>query len=148
VPAAPVATRLVRAAYAPLAWVVVFFAFHIYWYAGGLVGRAGPLPDATPDSVRGWIFEVLVVAAFPLGAWVCVAIARGWPRGKMRRAAAILVWVGCVLLAFRSAAGLIFGLLAYRYRHSRSSPVLPAALVALRDGQVRGNVGLMIPASS
>jgi hypothetical protein len=56
--------------------------------------------------------------------------------------------VGCVLLAFRGAAGLIFGLLAYRYRHSRSSPILPAALVALRDGQVRGNVGLMIPALS
>jgi len=40
------------------------------------------VPDASPDSVRGWIFEVLAVAAFPLGAWVCLATARGWPRGK------------------------------------------------------------------
>ncbi|MGB0096655.1 MAG: hypothetical protein WBP81_29460 [Solirubrobacteraceae bacterium] len=62
--AAPVSNRLVRAAYAALAWVVVFFALHVYWYAGGFVGRAGPLPDA-PHSVRGWIYEVLVVSAFP-----------------------------------------------------------------------------------
>jgi hypothetical protein len=104
--AAPVSNRLVRAAYAALVWVVVFFALHVYWYAGGSFGRARPLP-AAPDSVRGWIFEVLVVVAFPLGAWVCLAIARGWPRGTMRRAAAIVVRLGCALLALRSGAGLI-----------------------------------------
>jgi hypothetical protein len=90
-----------RAAYAALVWVLVFFAFHVYWYAGGAFGRAGPLPDATPDSVGGWIFEVLVTAAFPLGAFVCLAVARGWPRAKMRDAATIIVWLGCAVLAVR-----------------------------------------------
>jgi hypothetical protein len=98
------------AAYAALAWVVVFFAFHVYWYARGSFGRAGTaaaLPGLVPHSLRGWIFEVLVVSAFPLGAWVCMAIARGWPRGRMRRAAAIVAWFGCALLAARGASRLI-----------------------------------------
>lgn len=56
-----------QSAYAALTWVAVFFALHVYWYAGGSFGRGGPLPDAIPDSVRGWIFEVLVVSAFPIG---------------------------------------------------------------------------------
>ena len=102
--------------------MVVFFAFHVYWYAGGSVGLAGPLPGA-PTSVGGWIFEVSVVSAFPIGAGVCLAVARGRPRGRMRRAATFVIWFGCVLLAARGGSGLIddltradFGLLAYGYR--------------------------------
>jgi hypothetical protein len=30
-----------RAAYATLAWVVVFLAFHVYWYLGGSFGVGG-----------------------------------------------------------------------------------------------------------
>ena len=40
-PTAPLSTRLVRAAYAALAWVVVFFTFHVYWYLGGSFGVGG-----------------------------------------------------------------------------------------------------------
>ena len=126
--------------------------------------------------MAGWIFEVVVVSAFPLGACVCLAIARGWPRGKTRRAAVIIVWLACTVLVVRGGAGLIddltravgllpngitglshkqtmgaanyrsasaiwsanitdgyflagglaFGLLAYRYRHRRSSPLSTA----------------------
>jgi hypothetical protein len=167
--------RLVRTAYTALAWVVVFFAFHVYWYLGGSFGLSGELPGLVPDSVAGWVVEVLEGFAWLLGPWVCLAIARGWPRGRMRRAALIVVWIGCAVLVVRGGAGLIddltravgllpngitglspkqtmgaayyrsasalwsgdvidayflaggllFGLLAYRYRHSRSSPVLP-----------------------
>jgi hypothetical protein len=39
------------AAYAALAWVIVFFAMHVHWYAGGSDGRADPLPDPFPDSL-------------------------------------------------------------------------------------------------
>jgi hypothetical protein len=35
-------------AYAALAWVVVFFAFHVYWYAGGSFGLNGELPQSGP----------------------------------------------------------------------------------------------------
>lgn len=119
------------AAYTALAWIVVFFAWHVYWYAGGSVGLAGPLPPLTPDSVGGWIFEVLVVSAFPLGAWVCLAIARGWPRGSMRRAAAIVVWLGCALLAVRGGAGLIDDL-------TRAAGLLPNGITGLSLQQTMG----------
>ena len=60
----------VRTAYAALAWVVVFFAFHVYWYLGGSFGLGGELPSLVPKSVAGWIVEVLdvvAVAARPMG---------------------------------------------------------------------------------
>ena len=119
--AVTVSARLpVRVAYAALAWVVVFFAFHVYWYAGGSFGLNGELPSLVPDSLAGWIGEVLEGAAWLLGPWVCLAIARGWPRGRMRRAALIVVWLGCAVLVVRGGAGLIddltraVGLLAQR----------------------------------
>ena len=180
---APVSTRLVRAAYAGLAWVVVFFAFHVYWILGGSFGVGGDgYTGGAKLKVVGWLVEVLAVVAFPLGASACLAIARGWPRGKTRRAAVIVVWLGCTLLVLRGGAGLIddltravgllpngitglshkqtmgaayyrsasaiwsanvtdgyflaggivFGLLAYRYRLSRSSPLSSAAKRALQ----------------
>jgi hypothetical protein len=95
----------VRAAYAALAWVVVFFAFHVYWFLGGSFGLSGELPSLVPDSVAGWIYEVLEGTVGPLGAWVCLAIARGWPRGRMRRAALIVVWLGCAVLVSSAAPG-------------------------------------------
>ena len=175
--AAPVSTRLGRAAYAALAWVVVFFAFHVYWYLGGSFGVGGEgYTGGAKLKVVGWIVEVLAVVAFPLGAWVSLAIARGWPRGRIRRAAVIIVWLACAVLVLRGGAGLIddltrplgllpngitglshkqtmgaayyrsasaiwsanitdgyflagglaFGLMAYRYRRRRSSPVSTA----------------------
>ena len=43
-----------RAAYAELAGVVVFFAFHVYWHLGGSSGLGGELPGVVPDSVAAW----------------------------------------------------------------------------------------------
>lgn len=97
--------RTSRLAYAALGWVVLFFAFHVYWYAGGSFASPGALPPLVPHSLGGWIFAVPVVSAFPVGAVVCLAIARGWPRGRMRRLATGLVVFGCVLLVVRGGAG-------------------------------------------
>lgn len=121
----------VRVAYAALAWVVVFFAFHVYWYLGGSFGLGGELPGLVPDSVAGWIVEVLEGAAWPLGAWVSLAIARGWPRGKMKRAAAIVVWLGSVLLVVRGGAGLIDDL-------TRAVGLLPNGITGLSHKQTMG----------
>jgi hypothetical protein len=121
----------VRIAYAALAWVVVFFAFHVYWYLGGSFGVGGEGYRRAPHSVAGWIFEVLVVSAFPLGAWVSLAIARGWPHGKTRRAAAIIVWLAFAVLVLRGGAGLIDDL-------TRAVGLLPNGITGLSHKQTMG----------
>jgi hypothetical protein len=122
----------VRAAYAALAWVVVFFAFHVYWYAGGSFGLNGELRrDLVPDSVAGGIVEVLGLVAFALGAWVSLAIARRWPRGKMQRAAVIVVWLACTVLVVRGGAGLIDDL-------TRAVGLLPNGITGLSHKQTMG----------
>ena len=75
------ARRTTRAAYTALGWVVLFFAFHVYWYLGGSFASPGKLPGG-PHTLLAWIFEVFVTGAFPLGAFVCLAIARGWARDR------------------------------------------------------------------
>jgi hypothetical protein len=123
-----------RAAYAALAWVVVFAAFHVYWYLGGTFvspfasGSSGSL---VPDSVGGWIFAMLEGPAWPLGAWVCLAIARGWPRGRMRRAASIVVWLGCAVLVLRGGAGLIDDL-------TRATGLLPNGISGISTESATG----------
>ncbi|CAN5516720.1 hypothetical protein BH10ACT11_BH10ACT11_02470 [soil metagenome] len=121
----------VRTAYAALAWVVVFFAFHVYWYLGGSFWLYGVLPSLAPDSVLGWIDEVLEAAVLLLGMWVCLAIARGWPRGRMRRVALVVVWLGCAVLFVRGAAGLIDDL-------TRAVGLLPTGLTGLTLKQTMG----------
>jgi hypothetical protein len=100
------ARRTTRAYYMALGWVMLFFAFHVYWYLGGSFASPGKLPGA-PHSLLAWIFEVFVAGAFPLGAFVCLVIARGWARGRLALPAAALVWFGCVLLLLRGGAGFI-----------------------------------------
>jgi hypothetical protein len=121
----------VRIAYTAFAWVVIFFAFHIYWYAGGSFASPGKLPAVIHHSLIGWIFAVLVDAAWPLGAWVCLAVARGWPRGRMRRAALIVVWLGCTVLVLRGGAGLIDDL-------ARAVGLLPNGITGLSHKQTMG----------
>ncbi len=79
----------------------------------------------------GWIVEVLAGAAVPLGAWVSLAIARGWPRGRVRRAATIIVWLACTLLVVRGAAGLIDDL-------TRAVGLLPNGITGLSHEQTMG----------
>jgi hypothetical protein len=99
-------------AYAAFAWVVFFFAFHVYCYAGGSLASpgssvAGGWQGLVPHTMLGWITGLLGLLAWPLGAWMCLAIGRGWPQGRIRRAALIVVSLGCTVLVLRGGAGLI-----------------------------------------
>jgi hypothetical protein len=125
---------VVRVAYAALAWVVVFAAFHVYWYLGGTFASpfaSGDSPGLVPDSVGGWIFAMFETPAWPLGAWVCLAIARGWPRGRMRRAASIVVWIASAALVLRGGAGLIDDL-------TRTTGLLPDGISGISTESATG----------
>ena len=102
------AQRTARAAYTALGWVVLFFAFHVYWYLGGSFACPGKLSGG-PHTLLAWIFDVFIDAAFPLGALVCLAIARGWARGRLALPGAALVWAGCALLAASAALSMAAG---------------------------------------
>lgn len=114
------ARRTIYAAYAALGWVVLFFAFHVYWYLGGSFASPGELPPLMPGThsatagsaharvqLVAWIVEVPVDSAWPIGALVCLAIARGWARGRLARVTKALVRVGCVVLLLRGGAGVL-----------------------------------------
>jgi hypothetical protein len=96
----------VRAANLAFGWVVVFLAFHIYWYLGGSFVSPGTLPGS-PHTTAGWIFEVLTDGMWVLGLLVPLAISRSWARGRLARPAAIVAWLGCAVLVLRGASGLI-----------------------------------------
>lgn len=128
------ARRTTCTAYTALGWVVLFFAFHIYWYLGGSFASPGKLPG-WPHTLLGWAFEVLTAPAWPLGALVCLAIARGWARGRLALAAAALVWFGCALLLLRGGAGIIDDL-------ARATGLLPNGLTGLSTKETTGAAGL------
>jgi hypothetical protein len=114
------ARRTAYVAYTALGWVVLFFSFHVYWYLGGSLASPGELPPLTPGTrsaatgsaqarvqLVAMIAEVPVDSAWPIGAWVCLAIARGWARGRLSRVTKALVWVGCVVLLLRGGSGIL-----------------------------------------
>jgi hypothetical protein len=122
----------VRTAYTALAWVIVFAAFHVYWNLGGTFGVGGEgYVGGAKLKIVGWIVEVLAVAAVQLGVWVSLGIARGWPSGKTRRAAAIIVWLAVTVLVVRGAAGLIDDL-------TRAVGLLPNGITGLSHEQTMG----------
>jgi aminoglycoside 6'-N-acetyltransferase I len=142
------ARRTVHAAYTALGWVVLFFAFHIYWYLGGSLASPGELPPLTPGAhpaaagsmharvqLVAWIVEVPVDSAWPIGAWVCLAIARGWARGRLVRVTRSLVWVGCVVLLLRGAGGIVDDV-------TRASGLLPNGITGLSTEATTGHVRL------
>ena len=98
--------RRVRAANIALGWAVTFLAFHIYWYLGGSFVSPGKLPG-WPDTLTGWIFEVLTAGVWVLGLLIPLAISGGWVGGRLAKPVAILVWLGCTILTLRGATGLI-----------------------------------------
>lgn len=110
--------RSTSAGYTALGWVVVFFAFHVYWYCGGSFASPGKLPSLSPEPNRlensagmhqvvAWLINGTVEAAWPVGALVCLIIARGWARGRLASVTRALAWVGCVLLLLRGGAGIV-----------------------------------------
>ena len=100
------ARRTTRAAHTALGWVVLFLAFHVYWYLGGSFASPGELPSLVPHRLLAWIFEPFD-SGWLLGPFVCLAIARGWARGRLATGAEALVWIACVLLLLRGGPGLV-----------------------------------------
>jgi hypothetical protein len=98
----------IHAAQVAFAWVVVFTAFHVYWYLGGSFASPGTLPGA-PHSLVPWAFDVFVGSAFVAGFLVPLAISHGWTdqRRNVATLVAVLVWVGAVLLVLRGGAGIV-----------------------------------------
>lgn len=142
------ARRITSAAYIALGWVVLFFAFHVYWYLGGSLASPGELPPLTPGTHSGaagsaharvqliaMIVEVPVDAAWPIGAWICLAIARGWPRGRVARVTKALVWVGCVVLLLRGGSGILDDV-------TRATGLLPRGITGLSLEATTGHANL------
>ena len=82
-----------------------------------------------------WIVNVPVDSAWPIGAWVCLAIARGWARGRLARAAKALVWVGCVVLLLRGGSGLLDDV-------TRATGLLPNGITGLSLKDTTGHAHL------
>lgn len=128
------ARRTTVIAYTALGWVVLFFAVHVYWYLGGSLASPGKLPDA-PHSPAAWMFNAIVTVAFPLGALVCLAIARGGARGRLAPAIKALVWIGCGLLLLRGASGILDDL-------TRATGLLPNGITGLSLEDTTGHAHL------
>jgi hypothetical protein len=140
------ARRTTSTAYSALGWVVLFFAFHIYWYCGGSFASPGELPPlgAQPNhletaaglhSLVSWTVNLIVTGAWPLGALVCVTVARGWARGRLALATQALVWVGFVLLLLRGVSGLLDDV-------TRATGLLPNGITGLSLEATTGHVHL------
>lgn len=92
-----------RWAYVAFSWCVIFAALHVYWAVGGSVGLAAAagvdLAARRPPVfvlVGLWGTAMLLL----LGAAFSAALARGRPRGRLRRVALLACWlVGAALLA-------------------------------------------------
>lgn len=128
------ARRTTRAAYTALGWVVLFIAFHVYWYLGGSFASPGELPSLVPHRPLAWIFEPFD-SGWVLGPFVCLAIARGWARGRLGTAAAALVWIACALLLLRGGPGLVDDL-------TRATGLLSNGITGLSTKSTTGHANL------
>lgn len=90
------------AGFAAWTWVIVFIAFHLYWYAGGRIGHPGELPDGAPA-----VFNVVVGLLFLAGAVVPLASVSRWGCVAPRWILLTALWTACVILALRGAAGVL-----------------------------------------
>ena len=124
------ARRTCRLAYGALVWVGVFFAFHVYWYAGGSFASPGELPGR-PHTPAAWIFAVLVAGAFPVAAVMCLAIGRGWAPGRLAKPITALAWFGSFLLLLRGSAGVIDDL-------TRMTGLFHNGITGLSDAETTG----------
>ncbi len=117
-------------AWAAWAWVVVFTAFHVYWFLGGRFGLAGPLPTLS-FSLISVLFRVAVAAMFATGLVVPIAAVRPWGRRVPRWMLAAALWAGCLLLLLRGTAGVVDDLL-------RMTGLSAHGLTGLTQAQVFG----------
>lgn len=128
------ALRPAFAAYTALGWVVLFFAFHVYWYLGGTLASPGKIPGV-PHSPAAWIVNVVVTLAFPLGAWVSLAVARGWARGRLAPVTKAVVRVGCTVLLLRGIPGILDDL-------TRATGIFPQGITGLSLEDTTGHADL------
>ncbi len=142
------ARRTTCAAYVALGWIVLFFSFHVYWYLGGSLASPGELPPLVPGThsaaagsaharvqLVAWIVEVPVDSAWPIGALVCLAIARGWAAGRLARVTQALVWIGCVVLLLRGGSGVLDDV-------TRTTGLLPNGITGLSLEATTGHTHL------
>jgi Protein of unknown function (DUF3995) len=125
--------RAAWAGYAAFAWVVVFFAFHVYWEFGGRFGfgdQTDPLPERG-GSIAAWLFTVLTLLAFPVGALVALATVQSWGRKIPRRLLLSLLWAGFLVLVLRGGGSMLEDLL-------QATGVLQDGFTGLSQEQVRG----------
>ncbi|MER6944318.1 DUF3995 domain-containing protein [Nonomuraea sp. NPDC000554] len=115
-----------RAGYATWAWVLVFIAFHVYWYLGGRFGHPGPLPEVSFD-----VFGVVVTAMFVVGAVIPLAAVQSWGRAIPRRLLVAALWTGCAVLTLRGLTGILDDVL-------RTTGLGPDGLTGLTIEQVTG----------
>ena len=130
---APQPWRAAWTGYAAFAWVVVFFAFHVYWEFGGRFGfgdQTDPLPDRG-GSIAAWLFSVLTLLAFPVGALVALATVQSWGRSIPRRLLFSLLWAGFLVLVLRGGGSMLEDLL-------QATGVLQDGFTGLSQEQVRG----------
>jgi len=121
------------AGYAAFAWVVVFFAFHVYWEFGGRFGfgdQTDPLPERG-GSIAAWLFTVLTLLAFPVGALVALATVQSWGRKIPRRLLLSLLWAGSLVLVLRGGGSMLEDFL-------QASGALQDGFTGLSQEQVRG----------
>ena len=107
--------------------------------------RAATLVPGTHSAAAGsaharvqlvaWIVEVPVDSAWPIGALVCLAIARGWARGRLARVTKALVWIGCVVLLLRGGSGVLDDV-------TRTTGLLPNGITGLSLEATTGHTHL------
>jgi hypothetical protein len=125
--ASPHSTIDRRIGYVAWLWVVVFTAFHVYWYAGGSIGHPQPLPEATLD-----VFGIVLGSMFVVGAVVPLAATHDWGRIFPRWALSAALWAGAIVLMLRGGAGLVDEIL-------RVTDILPNGLTGMSREQVSGS---------
>ncbi len=98
----PARAALPHCAYLAFMWCVAFATLHVYWAVGGSVGLASSA-GADLATRRPPVFVLVglwgTALLLLLGALFSAALARGRPRGRLRRVALLACWlVGTTLL--------------------------------------------------
>lgn len=96
-----------RVAVSALTWVVVFTAFHVYWFCGGRFGFGGAT-DALPSvhSIGGAAYAAIVAGMITVGTWLPIQIFIGRHSRIPWSLVVGCIGAGSVLLLLRGTLGL------------------------------------------
>ncbi|MFD7020772.1 DUF3995 domain-containing protein [Streptomyces sp. NPDC059928] len=114
-------------------WVIVFIAFHVYWYFGGTFGF-GDASATVPQTktVGDWVFAVVISGMFLVGALVPFALHRPWGRAVPRWILHCCTWTGAALLLVRGVAGVVDTVV-------RDTGLMKNGLMGMTEEQVSGD---------